>query len=259
MFVDTHCHLNYPEFSDLDAVLQRAADQGVKGFVTINCRLDEIPAIQKIANHHPSIFASVGIHPNDISNHLKELSFDEIQSILEKALTHSKVVGIGETGLDYYYENSKKDDQKKSFEMHIDFAIRHDIPVIIHTRSAQEDTLDILSNFPNVKGIFHCFSENKYFLKRALDIGFYVSFSGIVTFQKSTDIQESVIYCPMDRLLIETDSPYLAPVPHRGKKNEPAFVYHVAQKISDLKNMSLDNIGHHTTHNAQKVFNVSFF
>ncbi len=259
MFIDTHCHLNYPEFSDLDGVLQRAADHNVKGFVTINCRLDDIPAVQAIANHHPSIFASVGIHPNDVSNHLKELSFHDIASTLKKALNHPKVVGLGETGLDYYYENSTKDDQQKSFEMHIDLAVCHDLPVIIHTRSAQEDTLAILSNFPTVKGIFHCFSENKDFLKKVLDMGLYASFSGIVTFSKSADIQEAAIYCPMDRLLIETDSPYLTPAPYRGKKNEPAFVYHVAQKIAELKTMPLDEVGQHTTHNAQKIFNVSFF
>lgn len=252
--IDSHCHLHDKKIEDIDACVKRAIDKGVKGMICIACHTDDFDAVQKICDTYPFIASSVGIHPNDASSHLKEHSIDMLQEMIKNALSYKNVVGIGESGLDYYYDHASPKDQRLLFEMQLQLCSDHRYPIIIHTRDAKEGALDIIKNFPNVQGVFHCFSEDVEFAKKALDLGYYLSFSGIVTFAKATTVQEAAIYCPLDRFLVETDSPYLAPVPYRGKTNEPAYVYEVAKKIADLKKIPFEDVINHTHSNTKRLF-----
>lgn len=253
MLIDSHCHLNFPELRDeIPQILKDAFDHNVKYFLTVNTRLAEYNDIQKIADDYPQVFCSVGVHPHDAKDHdLKTLEND-----LLKALDHPKTVALGETGLDYYYNNSPAELQKKSFDIHTHVAKQKQIPLIIHTRDADDDTIDILKPYQgHVTGVFHCFSGDLELVKKALDLGFYISFSGIITFKKATALQEVVQFVPLNRILVETDSPFLAPIPMRGKPNKPAYTRFVAQKVSDLKQIDFETIQQETTANFKKLFN----
>ncbi len=252
MLVDSHCHLNFPDFKDkISETLERAYQAGVTKFLTVNTRLSETDDLIKIVDTNEDIWCSVGVHPHDAKDH----TLSEIEDKVIQYAKHPKVVALGETGLDYYYDNSPRHAQMKSFEQHIILSKTLDLPLIIHTRDADEDTISLLAPYKGrVKGVFHCFSGGIDLAVKALDLGLYLSFSGIVTFKKAEEIREVVKFSPMDRILVETDSPFLAPIPHRGKPNEPAYTRLVAEKVADTKNISLAEIAQHTTQNFHTLF-----
>jgi TatD DNase family protein len=250
MLVDSHCHLNFVElYSDIDNYLLEMANNQVKYALCIGTRPDNLQQVVDIANKYDNIFATVGIHPDEIFPSL------EVYDI-ERFLLEPKVIGIGETGLDYYHDNGyNKIQQQKQFMLHIELALKYKLPLVIHTRESFADTYDIIKANPNLTGVMHCFTESIENAKLALDLGFYISISGIVTFKNATNVIELAKYVPLDRLLIETDSPFLAPVPYRGKLNNPSFVYYVAKKISELRHISFKDVANYTTNNFFHLFN----
>ncbi|RZI46745.1 TatD family hydrolase [Candidatus Finniella inopinata] len=255
MLVDSHCHLNFPEFEyDLDQVIQNANQQGVTTFLTVNTRLDQTAHLQKIAETYERVFFSVGVHPHDAAEFVSK---DLVTSIRELT-QHPKAVGIGETGLDYHYNNSPRQEQLDSFHQHLQASTELDLPIIIHTREADEDTLACLDDHPNAKGVFHCFSGSADLARAALDRGFYLSFSGIITFKTAEELRQVVRFAPMDRILVETDSPFLAPIPHRGRRNEPAFTRINAEKIAEVKEISFEDVAIRTTKNFFNLFSKSY-
>lgn len=255
IFIDSHCHLDMlSEKQDLALVLERASKDNVKYIQTICTKLSEFETLLNIATKYPQVFTSVGIHPSE----LNETDITD-HTILERLSNHPKVIGFGETGLDYHYSD-KKTPQIESFKQHIMAASNANLPLIVHTREAEEDTINILTsemkNSP-FSGVIHCFTSNLDFAKKVLDIGMYISISGIVTFKNANAIKEAVKFIPLDRLLIETDAPFLAPVPMRGKENEPAFVKYVAENIAQLKNIKLEDVAKATTDNFFHLFHKS--
>ena len=259
MLVDSHCHLNYPEFQeDFEAVLARAQTLHIKTFLTISTKLSEVDHVLRIAQENDPIFCTIGVHPHEVEKEGVP-SLDALKALTQRP----KVVGIGETGLDYYYEHSPKEQQQLSFRNHIRVAIDTGLPLIIHSRDAEEDILKILKEerIQDLKnpGVIHCFTGTKDFALQAMAMGFYISISGIITFKKATDLQDIVTnHVPLNRLLVETDAPYLAPIPHRGKRNEPAFVVHTAEKIAELKGISLQEVEKATTENFFTLFKKAF-
>ncbi|WP_169569133.1 TatD family hydrolase [Sneathiella limimaris] len=254
MLVDSHCHLNFEQLSSqLDDVVRRATLADVGHMLTIGTKLREFDTVLKIAEQYDNIHCSVGIHPHEAEEEGPDVT---VEKLLELA-KHPKVVGIGETGLDYFYEHSPRDIQKQSFRIHIEAARKSGLPLIVHTRNADEDTIQILQE-EYVKGPFtgviHCFSSGWDVAEKSMEIGFYISISGIVTFKAATELQDHVRKLPIERLLVETDSPYLAPVPNRGKTNEPSFVRHTAQKVAELIEVSEDRLEATTTDNFFKLF-----
>lgn len=255
-YVDSHCHLNMldlaPYAGDLQNVLNQAHDRGVKYFLCVAVTLEDHPTLSVIADKYNNIYISTGVHPNE---HPEEaLDIDQ----LLKACEHPKIIAIGETGLDYFRSNGNLDWQRTRFIQHIECAKKTKKPLIIHTRDAKADTLELmkLHNASECSGVMHCFTEDWETAKKALDLGFYISFSGIVTFKNATVLQEVARNIPLDRMLIETDCPYLAPVPHRGKPNVPAYVSHVAEFIATLRNEPLVKIAESTTQNFFKLFKI---
>lgn len=253
MLIDSHCHLDFPDFAhELDAVITRAHQVDVKIMQTICTKLTAFPAILTLAERYDSLYCSVGIHPNEVAEQPKATA-DELVTLS----THPKVIGLGETGLDYYYENSPRQQQIDSFLEHIEAARRTGLPVIIHTRAADEDTVDLLeaemkkAPFP---GLIHCFSTGRRLAEKSIELGLYISISGIVTFNKAVELQETVKTLPLSRLLVETDAPYLAPTPHRGKRNEPAFTRNTAEFLARLKGLSYDEVAQATTANFFALF-----
>lgn len=253
MYIDSHCHLNYPDFqNDFDDMLTRAKESNVDYLLSICTKLPEFASIHKLAQDHDHIFCTVGVHPHEAE---KEHNL-EAETIIDYT-KNDNVVGIGETGLDYYYENSPKQDQKRCFKEHIYASQETQLPIIVHTRDADDDTISLLEEGYKQKafpGLIHCFSTTEKLAFAALDLGFYISISGIITFKKAQTIRDIVKKIPLDRLLIETDSPYLAPVPNRGKRNEPSFVKYVADEIAQLKNLSSREIGEITSQNFFDLF-----
>jgi TatD DNase family protein len=252
--IDSHCHLDYDSLSnDLEGVLQRARDIGIKGFLTICTELTKIPVLASLAESHPDVFASIGVHPHEAQKTLPE---KELLNVLIQGAQHPKMVGFGETGLDYYYTHSPKEDQLSAFKAHIEAALACDLPLIVHTRDAEEDTINCLKTIGQGKarGVIHCFSGSAWLRDQALDLGFYISASGILTFKKAQGIRDLIQDVPLDRLLVETDSPYLAPEPYRGKPNEPAFMIETAKILADLKGVSFDEVAKHTTQNFLALF-----
>ena len=253
MLVDSHCHLDFPDFAEeLDAVVERARAAGIGRMVTICTKITEFERVRAIAEQYDDIYCTVGIHPHEAD------SQPEIDTArLVEAARHPKVVGIGETGLDYYYDHSDREAQKHLFRLHIDVARELQLPVIIHTRDAEDDTLAILKDEMG-KGAFpaliHCFTASADFGQQVLDLGLSISISGIVTFKNARDLQEFAKAIPQDRLLVETDSPFLAPVPHRGKTCEPGFVHDTATFLADLRGESLDSLAEYTTRNFYALF-----
>jgi TatD DNase family protein len=255
---DSHCHLNYPELNtNLKDTLANAKNNGVKLLQTIGTKLDELPTIIAIAEQNPNIFASIGIHPHETDSTLKQNSLYALKEKLEAHIKNQKVTGIGETGLDYHYNHSTKTNQIDSFLLHIELARENNLPLIIHTRNADEDTAQILTKEMKKNpftAVLHCFTSSENLAKKALDLGFYISISGIITFKTASDLQKIVMNLPLENLLIETDSPYLAPNPYRGKPNQPAYLKETAKFIANLKNQSFETIQHHTTQNYLNLF-----
>ena len=252
MLVDSHCHLDYsPMIDDLAGTVARARSAGVGTMLTIGTKLRDFPKVRAIAEANDSIFCSVGIHPHEAQNEAADTA-----KLVELA-RHPKVVGIGETGLDYYYDKSPRDQQQTNFRAHMRAASETGLPLIVHTRDAEEDTAsmiaDALREAP-LRGVLHCFTSSQRLARQAIDLGFYISISGIITFKNAEDLRQTVRGLPLDRLLVETDSPYLAPVPMRGKPCEPAYVAHTAAKVAELKGVSLDELTRVTTANFFRLF-----
>jgi len=252
MFVDSHCHLDYlQKDNDLKDIIDRASRNDVKTLLTISTRTDETSMIQSIASQFDNVFCSVGVHPSE-SEEVKDFSAEALAECLVGKI-NAKTIALGETGLDYYYDNSDRDVQKRSFLAHIQASQATGLPLIIHTRDAEEDTIKLITE-ANTKGVIHCFTGSPDLAKACLDLGYYISISGIVTFKKAESLQEIVKWVPLDRILVETDSPYLAPVPYRGKPNEPSYVVHVAEKVAELKGISVKKVGEVTTENFFNLF-----
>jgi len=250
-FVDSHCHINFPElYQNIDSILSKMSSNKVTHALCVSVTLDKLPDIFKIANTYAHIFASVGVHPD--YEDIEEPTVEELCRLAKE----NKVVAIGETGLDYFRVQGDLTWQRDRFRTHIKAAIQSNLPLIIHTRNAAEDTLKIMreEGANQVGGVMHCFTESLDVALEAIKLNFYISFSGIVTFKNATDLKEVVKAIPLDRILIETDSPYLAPVPYRGKINDPSNVIHVAEEIAKLKNISVEEVGQITTQNFFKLF-----
>jgi TatD DNase family protein len=251
MFIDSHCHLNFPDLvKDLDAILAKMRDNNVTHALCVSVELASFPQVLDLAEKHGNLYASVGVHPD------YELDSEPTQAELVSLAQHPKVVAIGETGLDYFRLTGNLDWQRDRFRTHIRAARECGKPLIIHTRSAAADTLRIMAEEDAGKagGVMHCFTENLQVAEAAIALGFYISFSGILTFKNATLIKEVAKSIPLDKILIETDSPYLAPTPHRGKTNQPGFVKHVAEEIAFLRNISLDEVGKATSQNFRRLF-----
>jgi TatD DNase family protein len=254
MLVDSHCHLEYEVFAEDFADILRRAEQNKVGILqTISTKVNDFHKLKKLIETYPQIYASIGIHPHEVDNH-PDISAEE----LFEYTRHPKIIGIGETGLDLYYEHSAIDKQKDYFMRHIEVAHLSTLPLIIHTRDADSLTIEILQEAKkkyNFTGLIHCFSsDSSSFMQQCLELDLYISISGIITFKKAIALQEIVCQIPLDRLLVETDSPYLAPEPYRGKRNEPAYVQKVAEKIAELKQISYDEVAQQTTENFFHLF-----
>jgi len=251
--IDSHCHLDHsPLFEDIDNVIKRSKEIGIEKLLTICTTLESFKKIKILVNKDEIIYGTYGIHPHEAKN-------DKVNSdiIIKEVKNNNKIIGIGETGLDFYYNHSDKADQITSFEEHIKASIELNIPLIVHSRNAEEDTLEVFSKYKNknLKILMHCFTGSKEFAENLLSLGAYFSASGIITFKNSLELQETFKSIPLNKLLIETDSPYLAPVPNRGKENEPSFVKYTAQKLADIKNISNLDIIKNTTLNFNNLFN----
>ena len=255
MLVDSHCHLDFPDFAeDQSDVLDRAKDAGVQQMLTICTQVTKFDQVLSIAKAHKHIHCSVGIHPHEADNEPET----QAQTLMDLADANpSEVVAFGETGLDYFYENSPVEAQKRNFKAHIAAAREKQMPIIIHARDADDDTIQILKEeaeqgaFP---GVIHCFTAGQAVADAALDLGLYISISGIVTFKKADELRDVVKTVPLDRLLVETDSPYLAPVPNRGKRNEPANVKHTAAYLAEFLDVPFDEFAEQTTENYFRLF-----
>jgi len=257
MLIDSHCHLNFPEFaSDLDDVLSRAKENGVGLMLTVNTKLEQAKDLQAIADRYSEVYCSVGVHPHDAAAYVKGYEGDTLFNQIKMLANHPKVIGIGETGLDYYYNNSPRVDQISSFKDHILASLELNLPLIIHTRDADEDTIACLKDVgqSKAKGVFHCFSGSAELAQQALELGFYISFSGILTFKKADALRQIAQEAPIERILVETDAPFLAPVPQRGKRNEPAFTRYTAELLANLKGLSYSAIETATTNNFFSLF-----
>ena len=250
--IDSHCHLDHePLLGDLSNVIKRSKEVGIKKLLTISTSYESFDRIKDIIQKDEMIYGTIGIHPHETTKN--KITSD----IIVKNITENeKIIGIGETGLDFYYNNSDKNDQINSFKEHIEASIKTNSPLIIHSRDAEVETFEILSEYKNqnLKILMHCFTGSKDFAKKLLTLNAFFSASGIITFKNSLELQETFKFLPLDRILIETDSPFLAPVPNRGKKNEPSFIDYTAQKLADIKSISKSEIANLTTNNFNKLF-----
>ena len=251
MLVDSHCHLNFPELQEnLSTIKQAMSDNQVGHALCISVTLPDFPQVLALAENNDNFYASVGVHPD--YEDIDEPTIEELISLAD----HPKVIAIGETGLDYFRLTGDLEWQRNRFRTHIRAAIACGKPLVIHTRSSAEDTLRIMreENAQQVGGVMHCFTENLDVAQQAIDLGFYISFSGIVTFKNALTIKEVAKAIPLDKMLVETDSPYLAPMPYRGKTNQPSYVKHVAEEIAKLRGISLKEVSEATTHNFFRLF-----
>ncbi|PKQ07312.1 MAG: LuxR family transcriptional regulator [Alphaproteobacteria bacterium HGW-Alphaproteobacteria-11] len=253
MLIDSHCHLDFPDFGpEVEEVVTRAHAAGVGLMVTISTKVSEFDRVRAVAERFPHVFCTVGIHPHEAASEPET----DTATLVEMA-KHPKVVGIGETGLDYYYEHSPRAAQQRNFRAHIAAARETGLPLVVHTRDADDDTAQILDEetgkgaFP---GLLHCFSSGPQLAEKALELGLYISLSGILTFKTADELRATAAKVPLDRLLVETDAPYLAPVPKRGKRNEPAFVVHTAEKLAEVKGVSAAQLAEATTANFLRLF-----
>ena len=254
MIIDSHCHLTYePMFKSLEETIRRANKDGVKYLLTISTEDKSYKDILRIVEDYKCVFGTYGIHPHEAKNYLNLKSND----IITKINKNKKIIGIGETGLDFYYNHSKKDEQINSFREHIKASQKTQLPLIVHTRSAEVETLSILKEAikeKNFEILIHCFTGSQKFAFELLDLGAYISASGVVTFNKSQELAETFKKIPINRILVETDAPYLAPVPLRGKPNEPSYIIHTVEFLSKLKNISFNSFAEKTTENFFNLF-----
>jgi len=251
MYIDSHCHINFPELNQkIDEVLKNMESNKISHALCVSVTLDKINEILDLTRQYSNIYASVGVHPD--YEDIKEPDIDT----LFKYSKDEKVIAIGETGLDYFRLKGDLSWQRDRFRTHIQAAIKSELPLIIHTRNAQDDTISIMKEegASAAAGVMHCFTESYEMAKKAIDLGFYISFSGIITFKNAETLRETVKKIPIENILIETDSPYLAPVPNRGKLNEPSNVKYVAEKIAELKGISIEKVAEITTNNFFKLF-----
>ena len=250
--IDSHCHLDHePLFANIPEVLKRSKENGVKKILTICTTIDGFSNIKDILKMDDIIYGTFGIHPHETQTNVVDKS-----TIVKNIKQNPKLIGVGETGLDFYYNHSKKDNQIKSFKEHIEAAIDIDLPVIVHSRNAEKETFEILNDYKNQnpKILMHCFSGSYAFFKNMEKLNSYFSASGIITFKNSTELQDTFTKIPNDKLLVETDSPFLAPMPMRGKKNEPAFIKYTLKKPSELKSVSEIEMDNLTTNNFETLF-----
>ncbi len=250
--IDSHCHLDHePLLSDLQNVIQRSKDVGIEKLLTISTSLNSFSKVKELIKIDEMIYGTIGIHPHESSKDI--ITSKEIIRDLRE---NSKIIGIGETGLDFYYNNSKKEKQISSFKQHIEASIETNKPLIVHSRDAEKETFEILNHYKNqnIKILMHCFTGSKQFSEKLLTLNSYFSASGIITFKNSIDLQETFKSLPLDKTLIETDSPFLAPVPNRGKKNEPSFIDFTAAKLAEIKNISKSELIKITTNNFNRLF-----
>jgi TatD DNase family protein len=260
MWIDSHCHLNHEKIKPIGSpadIVRMAKEGGVEGMLTICCRIaDEFPEVLSIAREHESVWCTVGTHPHDAGKDAEQaVTFEELVRI---ARSDPKIIGIGESGLDYFYDKSPRDLQEISFRKHIRACIETGLPLIVHARDADEDIIRILKEEGAgqgcLKGVMHCFSSGRKMAEEALDIGFYISFSGILTFKAADELRSIARDVPMDRLLVETDAPYLAPVPKRGETNQPAYVAHTGAVLAGVKNVPVDEMAVVTKANFFRLF-----
>jgi len=251
--IDSHCHLNYEGLAERqDEVLDNARKRGVSGFLNISTRQREWDDVIGVAERHNDVWASVGVHPHEADAHP-----DLGATALVEGTNHPRVIAIGECGLDYYYDKSDRQAQRERFQAHIEAARETGLPLIVHTREAEDDTAEILSEAVGeggVTGVLHCFTGSAELARKALDLGFFISLSGIVTFKNAADLQDTAKWLPADMMLVETDAPFLAPVPHRGQKCEPAFVADTANFVAELRGVELGTLGESTTANFFRLF-----
>ena len=251
MIIDSHCHLDYePLINNIDQILLNAKKNNITNLVTIGTSLESSKKVLEIVNKYPNVYGAIGIHPNSTTGNLDKL--DEILMLKKK---NKKIIAFGETGLDYFYKRSEKKDQIIAFEKHVEFSISEKIPVIIHSRDADDDTISIIKKYhKKTNFLIHCFTGNLEFAKNLLNLNCLISFSGIITFKKSNDLRDIVKYVPLEKMLIETDSPYLSPDPFRGKSNEPANVKIVAETVASIKQISFEQVATSTTANFNNFF-----
>jgi len=258
MITDSHCHLDYPNlYNQLDDVVSRAEFNLVIYLLTICTTLESFEKIKLIVKRYKNIYGTFGIHPHEAKNYTNIDS----RFIYELKNKYKKIIGIGETGLDFYYNHSDKETQKKSFVEHITAASQLNIPVIVHSRNAETETYEIIKSEKknsNLKVLIHCFTGSKDFARKLLDINCYISVSGIITFKNSTELSDTISSIPIENLLVETDSPYLAPIPYRGKSNEPSYIVHTVEKLSQIKNVSKEYVMSSTTNNFKKLCKCVF-
>ena len=250
--IDSHCHLDHePLFSDLDNVIQRSKNVGIEKLLTISTSIDSFSRVKEIVNKDEMIYGTIGIHPHETDNNSIDSDF-----IIKNLRDNKKIIGIGETGLDFYYNNSDKHKQIKSFKIHIEASLKTNVPLIIHSRNAEETTFDILNEYKDrkLKILMHCFTGSQKFAEKLLDFNSFFSASGIITFKNAEDLQQTFKFLPLDRILIETDSPFLAPVPNRGKKNEPSFIDFTATKLAEIKDIKKTELTNITTNNFNNLF-----
>ncbi len=253
MLVDSHCHLDFDDYDgELDDVIQRARARGVGTMLTISTHLDRFPGVRAIAERYDDIYCSVGVHPHEAQHHT-DVTPDQLVALAN----HPKVVGIGETGLDYFYEHSPREAQRQCFRAHIEAARRTGLPLIVHTRDADNDTMGILADEMEqgaFTGLIHCFSSSQELAEKSVEIGLHISISGIATFKKADALRQTISGLPLARILIETDAPFLAPMPNRGKRNEPAFVADTAACVAGVKGLSEAELAAATTENFFRLF-----
>lgn len=253
--IDSHCHLDHePLINNLDEIIKRSKEVGIQKLLTICTTYKSYENILKIVEKDSIIYGTFGIHPHETKNDTATKNI-----IIEKANLNDKIIGIGETGLDFYYNHSDKNAQIKSFEEHINAALELNYPLIVHSRNAEIETFEILNSYKNQKPkiLMHCFTGSSKFAEKLLNLGSFFSASGIITFKNSTELQDTFKIIPLDKLLIETDSPYLAPVPNRGKKNEPSFIKFTAEKLSEIKNVKFSELVQYTTKNFNNLFSLN--
>ena len=254
-FVDSHCHLNADVYQgQTDSIVQAAQAQGITTLLSICTKVDEAEPLQALTALYPGVYASVGIHPHEAKTTLQERNVSQLNAWLRQHCGHPKVVCIGETGLDFYYEHSLRMEQLLVFQTQMETALEVNLPLSIHTRSADKETITFLKNYPESRGVIHCFSGSAYLADEALALGYYISISGIATFKKAEEIRDIIKTIPLDRLLLETDAPYLAPLPVRGQQNQPAWMIHTAQCVADLKEISLSELAQITSANFFTLF-----
>lgn len=255
MLIDSHAHLDFKDFqNDIASILHRTQEAGVKKIITVGYNIESSKKAVEIANTHEQIWATVGIHPYDVKT---SINLDKDMSQLEKLITnHSKICAFGECGLDYHYDNIDKAKQEIYFRNQIQLAKKHHLPLVIHSRDAEKDTINILSEEKPDKVVMHCFPGGKEYTKKCLKLGYYLSFTGNVTYKNAQKVHEAVMESPIDTIMIETDCPFLAPQKYRGKRNEPAFLPEIAKRIAELKGVSYDTIARKTTENAERFYGI---